>query len=51
MNQRESELVTRTSKVLGKETKFMKLIDVIAELVEIAETQEKVMKLFIMEEK
>lgn len=51
MNERESELVTKASKVLGKDTKHMKMIDVIAELVEVAEKQNKMMELFIMEDK
>jgi hypothetical protein len=51
MNARESELVQRASELLGKETKHMKMIDVIAELVEVAEAQAKMMNLFLLEDK
>jgi hypothetical protein len=47
----ESVLVQRASELLGKETKHMKMIDVIAELVEIAEKQAKMMNLFLLEDK
>jgi hypothetical protein len=51
LNAKEAGLFKRTEKLLGKETKSMDWLDIIAELVEIAETQENLIELFIMEEK
>lgn len=48
MTNKEIELVKKTSNILGKDTKKMNLVDIIAELVEHAEKQEKMMQLFLM---
>jgi hypothetical protein len=37
MTEREQDLVERTSKVLGKETQYMYLVDIIEELLEVIE--------------
>jgi hypothetical protein len=45
----KNELVLRTSQILGKKTRGMNLVDIIAELVDHVEQQEKMMKLFLLD--
>lgn len=41
MNEQETELQYKTSKILGKDTAHLTLIEIIAELVNVIETQSK----------
>lgn len=47
---KENVLVEKTSKILQKNTKGMHMVDIIADLVEVIEKQENMMKIFIMED-
>lgn len=48
-DEQKSELVLRTAIILGKNTRGMNLVDIIAELVEVINTQENMLKLFFKE--
>jgi hypothetical protein len=49
MTEKEKGLAVETSRILGKDTKKMSLNDIIAELVTVIDTQEKMSKLLLLD--
>jgi hypothetical protein len=49
MTEKEKGLASETSRILGKDTRKMNLVDIIAELVTVIDTQEKMSKLLLLD--
>jgi hypothetical protein len=49
MTEKEKGLAAETSRILGKDTRKMNLVDIIAELVTVIDTQEKMSKLLLLD--